>query len=99
MTPKPDAPLPWKDHPRNQCARCGKDFANLEGFEVHRLGEPGQRRCLTQRELERRGYALDERGLWFNVKRRERTRQSFAGPPAESSEPLAEGAKLGVMAG
>jgi len=43
----------------NFCRSCGKDFGSMWAFDLHRTGKPGNRRCLTDKEMELKGFHLD----------------------------------------
>ena len=47
-----------------ECAGCGSGFGGLTLFDKHRVGQPGERRCLTADEITARGWHQDDRGLW-----------------------------------
>lgn len=51
------------------CDQCGRLFTTVTAFDQHRVGdfEPvNTRRCLTDRELQRRGLSVGERGAWIS---------------------------------
>lgn len=55
---------------RCECAECGKWFNGLTGFDAHRDGPyDGDRRCLTNRQLEAKGY-VERDGVWIRDARR-----------------------------
>jgi hypothetical protein len=91
---------PNPTNPLNECGGCGKDFAALEYFDAHRVGEYGPgiytgpvedwapergRRCLRTEELRERGFELDERGRWYGVARRQRGMDALATSLAEAA--------------
>lgn len=43
---------------------CHRTFGSVTGFDAHRTGPMGSRRCLTDAELGERGYEPNERGVW-----------------------------------
>ena len=46
------------------CGGCGLVFGNVRAFDIHRVGDYPQRRCLTNPQLSERGLEYDPRGLW-----------------------------------
>ncbi len=62
----------------NQCGACGEDFTSVTLFDKHRVGpHDNGRRCLSVRELERKGFERNDRGQWFDPVQRDRARQAF----------------------
>lgn len=47
-----------------QCGACGLYFSSPWTFDMHRTGEIDARRCLTVRELRKKGMAKDGKGRW-----------------------------------
>lgn len=47
-----------------ECVACGEGFAGLRLFERHRVGSPGEHRCLAADEMTACGWHRDPRGLW-----------------------------------
>jgi hypothetical protein len=50
---------------RCQCAACGEYFNRERVFDRHRIGEPGNRRCLTAAEMTARGWNRNAAGFWI----------------------------------
>jgi hypothetical protein len=50
----------------SKCIACSKVFTTVANFDKHRVGPhtKGQRRCLSEDELERIGMVKDHRGVW-----------------------------------
>jgi hypothetical protein len=74
------------------CGACGLNFASLTLFDWHRIGkheytlteglrmDPARedgRRCRTVDEIQAAGYALNERGRWYDVQEARRARMAF----------------------
>lgn len=47
-----------------QCATCGEYFLSVSGFDRHRVGDPANRRCLSNAEMRQRGMAKDAQNRW-----------------------------------
>lgn len=47
-----------------ECTACGERFGVESTFSAHRVGEHGQRRCLSIEEMDAKGWFKNERGLW-----------------------------------
>jgi len=47
------------------CSGCGLKFGSVETFDFHRVGsyERKKRRCLTQKELIKQGFRVED-GWW-----------------------------------
>lgn len=69
---------------RCQCARCGKYFNGVAGFDEHRVGSYGiDRRCLAVAQMAGRGWFRNLKGFWVTDSREQRrVRQSAAGAGA-----------------
>jgi hypothetical protein len=53
---------------KNLCSGCGMNYATMESFEKHRVGEFGKdRRCLTSAEMEAKGWEYSEPLVTFTV--------------------------------
>lgn len=61
MTPVPQALLD-RHRAWAQCCACGLTFGGNSGFEAHRVGAIGSRRCLSLAEMRALGYAPDRNG-------------------------------------
>lgn len=61
-----------------ECTVCGEVFNSVFAFDLHRVGEIGERRCLSVKEM-RRTMALNERGLWVGELMPKQTAGSFSG--------------------
>jgi hypothetical protein len=46
-----------------ECGACGQWFGGLTGFDMHRVGDYDNRRCLTPKEIVARGYVIRD-GMW-----------------------------------
>ena len=60
--------------PRNFCVTCGNDFASLEAFDKHRVGEytdigPDTRLCLDVEELTDIGLVPNDKGRFHDPAR------------------------------
>jgi hypothetical protein len=72
-----------------ECANCGQGFGGVTLFDAHRVGDPGDRRCLSVGEMAVRGWTQDAKGLWRDLSRGSR--------PATAPFPARrEGANRGV---
>jgi hypothetical protein len=47
------------------CTVCGEYFKSDRAFTRHRVGDPDTRRCLTERELIKKGFGRDQKGRWL----------------------------------
>lgn len=47
-----------------QCAVCKQYFSSPWSFDMHRAGDWDNRRCLTAREMRRKGMVKDGKGRW-----------------------------------
>lgn len=61
----------------NYCSDCKRDFGSLEAFARHRIIENGDRRCMTDHELRRAGFAQNKYGRLTLSDRSERARKRF----------------------
>ncbi len=86
-----------------QCSACGKFFVGTSVFDKHRVGPytKGDRRCLTDEEMQSHGLdyekklvkfycgrkepSYEEHNVWFLITDRERMRQAFS-PLARDEE-------------
>lgn len=58
-----DLEAPAGAAPTVRCSACSRTFT-VAAHYAHRVGRSAERRCLTEIELARDGFAKDERGVW-----------------------------------
>lgn len=46
------------------CSECALFFKSVSGFEDHRIGPVGDRRCKTKAEMSEDGFKLSAQGFW-----------------------------------
>jgi hypothetical protein len=61
----------------NYCSGCSRDFGSIEAHARHRIVEDGDRRCMTDDELRRAGFAQNAYGRLTLSDRSERARRRF----------------------
>ena len=62
------------------CRACGELFNSVRAFEAHRAGmHPPPRRCLTTKEMRRRGMEINAAGFWI-TKPRDKNRVKHTPP-------------------
>lgn len=49
---------------RCQCTACGQYFNGAQPFDRHRVGDCGNRRCLSVAEMEAAGFIRNAVGFW-----------------------------------
>ena len=69
------------------CRACGEVFGGNSGFEFHRIGDHGNRRCRSRSQMTEAGYALDSMGRWRVALSDERL-AGFAGSAGRRRTPL-----------
>jgi hypothetical protein len=47
-----------------QCQACYEYFTTVSGFDRHRYGGWGERKCLTPSELSEDGWTFNANGFW-----------------------------------
>lgn len=50
---------------KSQCTVCNAVFRTVKGFDRHRVGVPGDRRCLTSSQMVETGFRLRPDGVWL----------------------------------
>lgn len=76
---------------RCQCTVCALIFGNGRGFDAHRVGEIGQRRCLTANELIALEWCTNDQGVWLTPDpRRAGARNSQASGTTPATTPQAD---------
>lgn len=48
-----------------QCADCLRFFAGVRGFDQHHVGSWKNRRCRTDKEMEKIGMVQNPHGVWL----------------------------------
>jgi hypothetical protein len=69
MDGTPKTPQLWPGGKTCQCAACEEFFLSVSGFDMHRVGDPDRRRCLTPDEMRALGMSKNAGGLWITKAR------------------------------
>jgi hypothetical protein len=53
--------------PKSYCCGCGRTFASLSAFDLHRTGkfQHKMRRCLTEQNMLAKGMVQNAKGWWM----------------------------------
>lgn len=50
------------------CSPCGEYFNSEKGFNMHRIGNPGSRKCRSKAQMKARGMSVNHKGYWITQK-------------------------------
>ena len=75
----------FRRRPRNGCSECREDFASVDAFDRHRVGDfnldwwegENGRHCLDPDEMQAAGLERDRNGRWQLTAAAERARRRF----------------------